>query len=431
MRTIDTKDYDVVVVGSGSAGFVAAVGAARAGVKTAIIERYGMPGGCMTVMGNNDVAQFFAHKKQIIDGIGWEFIKRCEKRGFCKIPDMFVDAPHWMYGVRVNPVGAASVIDEMLLEAGVDIYYHQPAVDVELTEQNGKKKVDSVIISTKNGLVRLYAKVIIDASGDGDICVYAGAEYECGDNMDDHLQPATIRYFLDRTEQDDKTKKELDEKGMKIIEKKEFLNGDYTPPLFSQMYAANGINLNHISGFNGSKNESKTNAEIEARRYVCGLIDYLKETGGDKGIDIVGCSPEVAMRETRRIMCDTYITVDDYVSARDYDDAICYSFYPIDLHRDGDGGIYQVFLTDGQVPKIPLSALTPKGISNMLVAGRCASGDRLANSAFRVKASCMAMGQAAGAAAAVFVKGQCGDIREADLNEIKAILKEQNAIVPE
>lgn len=197
------------------------------------------------------------------------------------------------------------------------------------------------------------------------------------------------------------------------------------------MYAANGINLNHISGFNGSKNESKTKAEIEARRYVCGLIDYLKETGGDKGIDIVGCSPEVAMRETRRIMCDTYITVDDYVSARDYDDAICYSFYPIDLHRDGDGGIYQVFLTDGQVPKIPLSALTPKGISNMLVAGRCASGDRLANSAYRVKASCMAMGQAAGAAAAVFVKGQHSDIRETDLNEIKAILKEQNAIVPE
>lgn len=133
MKIINGKSYDVVVCGSGSAGFCAAVQSARAGMKTAIIEKYGMPGGIMTVMGNNDVAQFYAHKKQVISGIGWEFILRLAEHGFADIPDMTVDAPHWKYGVHVNIVAAAHVIDSMLIEAGVDIYYNQPVVEVEVS----------------------------------------------------------------------------------------------------------------------------------------------------------------------------------------------------------------------------------------------------------------------------------------------------------
>ena len=99
------------------------------------------------------------------------------------------------------------------------------------------------------------------------------------------------------------------------------------------------------------------------------------------------------------------------------------------------GGIQQVFLTDGQVPSIPLSALTVSGISNLYVAGRCASGDRLANSAYRVKASCMAMGQAAGAAAALACDncgsgGHLGNTRGIDFERLRSILAEHGAILP-
>lgn len=100
------------------------------------------------------------------------------------------------------------------------------------------------------------------------------------------------------------------------------------------------------------------------------------------------------MRETRRILGDWYITAEEYERGISYPDGICYSFYPIDLHQDGMKEIHQIFLIDGQVPQIPLSALIVRDLDNVYVAGRCASGDRLANSAFRVKASCMAMGQA-------------------------------------
>lgn len=147
--------------------------------------------------------------------------------------------------------------------------------------------------------------------------------------------------------------------------------------------------------------------------------------------DLESISPETAMRETRRIVCDMKITVDDYVSARKYPDGICNSFYPIDLHRDGMDGIYQIFLTDGQVPSIPLSAMTVRGLSNLFVAGRCAWGDRLANSAYRVKASCMAMGQACGAAAAQAVDENSGRTRGLDIRKLRDTLVKNGAIVPE
>lgn len=428
MNIVRELEFDVAVCGAGSAGFAAAVSAARAGAKTAVFEKYGMPGGCMTVMGNPDVAQFYAHKKQIIDGVGWEFIKRCEARGFCTIPDMFVDAPHWKYGVRVNPVGAAAVMDEMFSEAGVEVFYHQPAVSVETEGE----RVCAIIVSTKSGLMRVRAKAVIDCTGDGDVCVYAGASYELGDNMDNHLQPGTIGYYVSRREADAEELARLDGIAAEKREAEGVMPSGQIRPDCTGVYNARGINLNHISDFNGADSDSKTLAEIQGRRYLCDVMDHLKEIGAWQYAEITGCAPEVAMRETRRIVCDTRITAEDYVAAKHYPDSVCHSFYPIDLHRSGDdGGIYQIFLTDGQVPRIPMSAMTVKGFKNLLVAGRCACGDRLANSAYRVKASCMAMGQAAAVCAAVTVNDGLENVRDADIEKIRDILRQQNAIVPE
>lgn len=97
MECRNLEQVDVLVCGAGCAGFCAAVQAARAGMKTALVERYGMPGGIMTVMGNNDVALFYAHKRQVIRGIGWEFVVRLAESGFASIPDMTGDTltPSW------------------------------------------------------------------------------------------------------------------------------------------------------------------------------------------------------------------------------------------------------------------------------------------------------------------------------------------------
>lgn len=408
--------YDVIVCGSGSAGFCAAVQAARTGMKTAVIERNGMSGGIMTVYGNNDVAQFYAHHKQVIRGIGWEFILRLNEKGYAPIPDMSVKAPHWHYGIRVNIPAAAHMMDLMLMEAGVDIYYSQPVVDVEVDGSI----VQSVIISTKAGLKRLRSKMFIDCSGDGDLCAWAGADYECGDT----LQPGTVRYFFNVNNIDDDTAVSINTemKNNKILKKSDTMNSS-----IEHLIRTNGNNSNHISGYNGADSESKTMANIEGRAVAFRIMESM---GEHKNL-ISNIAHETAMRETRRIICDHYITCDEYVNAYDYEDSICYSFYPIDLHRDDMESIYQIFLTDGQVPKIPLSALIVKNFDNLYVAGRCASGDRLANSAYRVKASCMAMGQAAAAAAAVAISENNATARGCDINNIKQILSKNDAIVPQ
>jgi hypothetical protein len=137
--------------------------------------------------------------------------------------------------------------------------------------------------------------------------------------------------------------------------------------------------------------------------------------------------PETAIRETYRIDGLCCITVEDYLSGRVFDDALSYSFYPIDLHVEH--GVEPEHLRDSVVATVPLRALIPKGSRNIIVAGRCISSDRLANSALRVQASCMGMGQAAGAVAAIAVRHNTTP-ENIPLLEVKELLRSNNAIVP-
>ena len=429
----DEKSYDLIVCGCGVAGFTAAVQGARAGLKTAVVERYGMPGGILTVGGNNDIAQFFAHHMQVIRGIGWEYVTRLAQAGYAVIPDKMADGPHWIYGVHVNIPAAAYMMDLMMTEAGVDLYYHQPVADVETeTTAEGMFHVMSVILASKEGLRRLRGKVFIDCTGDGDAAVFAGAQYECGgeSETDGFLQPGTIRFYIDKLNLPEEVRKKAD----RILNEYR-MSGRMDPtdvrsrPI-SLILDARGNNIGHVSGFNGADSDSKTASEVAGRASVYRLMNALQDAGVpmDPFPPIETIAPEVAVRESRRILGDGYMTEENYVAGYEYPDAVCTSFYPIDLHRHGDNGIRQTFLTDGQIPTVPLSALIVKGIDNMLVAGRCASGDRLANSAYRVKASCMAMGQAAAACAAIAHRNN-QTIRQAGIEEIRTLLRQNNAIV--
>ena len=137
--------------------------------------------------------------------------------------------------------------------------------------------------------------------------------------------------------------------------------------------------------------------------------------------------PEVSFRESYRIHGETIITVDDYTAGKVFDDAICYAFYPVDLHTKT--GVRPKPLKPGTVPTVPLRALIPKGSRNIIVAGRCVSSDRLANSGLRVQASCMAMGQVAGATAALAAAGNTAPL-QVPLADIRDMLGEHGAIVP-
>jgi hypothetical protein len=142
---------------------------------------------------------------------------------------------------------------------------------------------------------------------------------------------------------------------------------------------------------------------------------------------LVHMQPEPGFRESFRIRGETVITHDDYVSGRLFEDAVCNAFYPVDMHTRS--GVRPKPLATGIVPTVPLRALAPKGSTNLLAAGRCVSSDRLANSGLRVQASCMAMGQAAGMAAALAANAGTTPL-EVPLGEIRRMLRVHGAIVP-
>lgn len=379
--------YNVIVCGAGSAGFCAAVAAARMGMKTALVEKYNTPGGILTVMGNNSIDQFnnpyIPDKKIVIAGIGWEFVLRLHKEGYARIPDMNAERKaHDQYSVKVNPVAAAKVMDDMLIESGVRLYYGQSVVDAE-TENN---RIESIVISTKTGLRRLKADLFIDCTGDGDLAAFAGAEFVAGDG-NGVFQPGTLRFY---------------------------------PAVDAEDRILNyGDNRNHVN-INITDSDSITYAEIESRKMI-----YEQMKNGDQ---IMAVAPAVAPREGRRIAGLSVMSVEDYCAGTVFEDSVCYSYWFVDIHRDGKPA-YIKYITHDRTPTIRLSAMISKDFSNLMMAGRCVSSDRETNSALRVKASCMAMGQAAATAAAIAVQSSV-NVRDISIEKLKEILDHQGAIIP-
>lgn len=383
----NSETYDIIVCGAGCAGFCAAVAAARLGANTALVEKYNTPGGILTVLGNNSIDQFnnpfVRDKKMVIGGIGWEFVLRLHREGYATIPDM--NAPrrdHMQYGVKVNPVAAAKIMDDMLLESGVSLYYGQSVVDAETSDG----RIGSILISTKSGLKRLTAKVFIDCTGDGDLAAFAGAGFAAG-NGNGVFQPGTLRYYP-AVDADDK-----------------ILNY--------------GDNKNHVK-LDVTDSDSITRSEIASRKMI---FEQMK-----KGDRIMAVAPAVAPREGRRIAGITEMKVEDYYNGKVFEDSVCYSYWFVDIHREGQAA-YIKYITHDKTPTIRLSSMISRDVSNLMMAGRCVSSDRETNSSLRVKASCMAMGQAAGTAAAIAVRDGV-DPGKVPADQVRKVLDQNGAIIP-
>jgi hypothetical protein len=183
----------------------------------------------------------------------------------------------------------------------------------------------------------------------------------------------------------------------------------------------NQIHRLYVHGADSTNSRTVTHANLTGRKSI---LAALREK---KGTRLMHLQPETGFRESYRIDGETLITVNDYRSGKKFDDAICYAFYPVDLHTKN--GVKPEPLKPGVIPTVPLRALIPKGSKNIIVAGRCVSSDRLANSGLRVQASCMGMGQAAGVAATLAAKAGSTPL-EIPLKEIHDLLRQHGAIIP-
>ena len=441
-------DYDVVVCGGGPAGIMAAIAAARNGACTILLEQYAFLGGNAAMF--LPIMTFHDHLgHQIIQGIPQEFIDRIAALGgsaghhlcACHCSVTCVDGETLKY-----------VAQEMCLEAGVTLLLHSPVT--ETTVEDGCLR--SVVVENKSGRQVIRGKVFIDATGDGDVAARAGAPYEMGRPEDGSLQPPTFMFRMGNVDMArfmaDVLARGKGEAAHVHYDYQAYLHGyqfiffgcdDYvrqaqangelpvpwtfifvTTPRLGEV----AINMGKVPGTIGTDALSLTHAEIEGRRQMFTIVPFLqKYIPGFEGAHLIDSAHQIGIRESRRITGEYTLTGADLLHNPVFPDSIALGGYMIDLHSPaGIGNVAGDILEHGY--HIPYRALVPLGVEHLLTAGRCISVDWTALGSTRVMAICMAIGQAAGTAAAVAVRQQTTP-RLLDVAEVQRLLVRDKALI--
>lgn len=384
-RPLDViHETDVLVVGGGPAGFAAAVSAARAGAKTCLVERYGYFGGLWT--GGLVLLVISTHAKEsggrvkVMRGIGDELVERVNGIGGAinQSPDKF--------NPTTDPEATKFVMDEMIRECGTKVYLHSWVADVIM--EGGA--VRGAVIESKAGRQAILSKVVIDASGDGDVFAAAGAEHE------QRLHAIGLVHRVGNYDRTDKGKL----KAAGITK----LGGAEPEP------SARWINLRGPSTDNLDIGEL-TRLEMEHRRAIWERVQKLRKTPGGEPLFLLQTAPQLGVRTSRLLAGVHQLTFKDSREGKKFPDAI------------GVGGAQSANHVGWP---IPYGALLPKTVDNILAAGRCISCDQKLIEDMRLIAACLITGHGAGAAAAVAVKSGCRP-RDVDVAKVQALLREQGA----
>ena len=444
-RTIQT---DVLVIGGGPAGFGAAVAAARNGAKTLVIEKGAMLGGMATagLVGPFMTCYDNDAKEQIVKGIFDELCVRAEKYGGAihpsKVEGMTTYSSYYIKSHRhVTPFMSeilAIAMEDMAQEAGVGILYNVNALDTIV--KGGR--IDSVVVSMKQGLAVIRAKVYIDCTGDADIACFAGVTTVLGDEQNGVMQPTSLFFEvggIDREKFVGALEAKSDRLGVPgsncwswyIEEAKK--NGDwhldrneignYEQPVKGRWK----INTTRMAHIDATKSEEITKALIEGRKQVQEVLAFMRKyVPGCADIQLLQIASSLGVRETRHIVGEYKLTAEDILAQKHFDDAICTFAYAIDIHNSEGGGA--TFKEVNHYYTIPYRCLVPKGCGNLLVAGRSISGTSEAAASYRVIPCCIATGQAAGTAAAIALASRVPTDR-IDVAKLRRTLVEQGAVI--
>lgn len=417
-----TQRADVLVIGGGTAGTIAAIQAGRLGARTVLVEAGSQLGGTTSTGGVDFPGLFHAWGRQIISGIGWELVTETVRLNGDRLPDFTVPtgAQHWRHQVRLSGALYAVLAEEACLKAGVQLRYYEFPVSARATSKGWK-----VQLAGKGTQMEVEARQLVDCTGNAAVI----GLLDLPRRREKVTQPGTLIYRLGGYQLDlDNAEffEALEAKAREAVRQGRLLETDFNHNL-CHFLGVGGENAMHVPGADSSTSETHTLTNSRGRQSLLRILRFLKPLPGFEKLRLERLQPETGVRETYRIVGETTVTHEDYASGRKFADAVAYSFYPIDLHDEQ--GVRPRPLAEGVVPTIPLGALIPKGSRNLMVAGRCLSSDRLANSALRVQASCMAMGQAAGVAAALAARSGTTPFR-VPTAEIRQTLATHGAVVP-
>ena len=445
-REIEVREhYDVIVAGGGMAGFAAAYSAAREGARVLLIERNSSLGG----VGTQALVNHILGVRAIVDGtltqcvgdVFAEIERRILTMGVgVDVRDIdFTLNPHGWYpslgtGLIFDCEKMKLLLEKMLTEVGAKILYTTDIIDV--TRVNDR--VTSLVVHNKSGLCAYSADYVVDTTGDADIVRLSGCECEMGDE-NGGVSAASLEMHVegvDKVALCEYMKTTGDVRFKSIIKRLQEC-GVWTFPyeIFISVNLVRDdvfmINTIRQVGIDGADAESVTRGVIEGRAENYKLLEIMREHfPGFKNATVRQIAPTIGIRETYRIRSERDLTVKDLMDCERIEESVAMTGYGWDLpdpkrptHNPGDTWVRPSIFAE-----IPYGALVPKGIDNVIVAGRCIGTERQALGPTRVMGPCIATGTAAGVAVTIAKKDGCA-LRDVDVSSLRDALRSRGGLL--
>jgi hypothetical protein len=389
---------DVFVCGGGPAGVSAALAAARAGAKTRLVEVHGCLGGIWTA---GLLVWILNYRDK--PGMMQVFAKELERRGAARD-----------YGgaLACDVEVMKLMLEDLCEEAGVEIMLHTRVAAAAVDDQ---KRLRLAVTESKSGRRAYAGKVFIDATGDADLAVQAGCGWDFACPETGRGQPMSLIVLFAGVEIEQiarfvrgwsEPRGQGNPKMSLLAElRRAGVDPSYsTPAIF---YLRDGLfcmMANHEYGVRGFREEDVTAATLRARAENHRMIDALRSLGGPwKNIFLCATAEQIGVRESRRVHGLYTVSTKDLVEGARHEDAVCRVNYPVNVHSIDPTDSRSATQTGLRAKPydIPLRALIARDVEGLMMAGRCISGDFIAHSSYRVTGNAVALGEAAGAAAAV------------------------------
>ncbi len=415
--------YELIVAGGGFAGFAAAVAAAKEGVDVLLIERNNCLGGAAA---NALVMPFMKYwtnhpetkeREYLCGNLFLEITDELKK--LSGIMDTKSDFDEEILKL---------VLNRMAIKYGVTLLFHTTVT--ETVVQDGK--VESVKAYGKSGTLEFYADHFIDATGDAELCALSGCEFNLGRESDNLCQPMTLCFRIGGVNKTEfrKNRTMIDPLYREFQKKGLIKNPRENLLIFDTLNdGVLHINSTRIVRKNPTDPFELTAAEIEAREQVFELHGFLKDNiPGFEHARVVSTAMHIGIRESRKIVGEYVLTEQDLLSLARFDDAIAHANYAIDIHNPEGGGTYWHEFKSGEWYEIPYRCLIPKGMKNLLAAGRCISSTHEAQASYRIMPFCCELGQAAGCAVAVAKEDET-PLRSIDVKKLQKKLRTERFVI--
>ncbi|MGF7145385.1 ribulose 1,5-bisphosphate synthetase/thiazole synthase [Anaerotaenia torta] len=442
------EQYDVIVCGGGTSGVMAALSAARNGMRVLILEKNAYFGGANTAAMVSPLMTFHAGKRQVVKGIAQEIIDRLKEKKAT-------------LGHIKDPIGMVSSITPIDSEALKMLYFEmlgsEPNVSVLLNSiitgvgiSNGI--IETVTVTTRAGKQIFKAALVVDATGDGDIISFAKENFVIGRTQDGMAQPMSLMFKVSGIRMDEvrqyiranpeqfiwNSQCDVNDyvavSGFFSLVKQAQENGDLNIPrdrvLFFQGLKEGEaiINMVRVIKLSGVAPDELTKAEFEAHAQVREIVAFLRQyVPGFADCRLEMVADMIGVRESRRLSGMYTLTADDVINNREQPDSVAVCAFPIDIHSPSGDELNWVRKEKYNCYDIPYRAMLPQKTKNLIVTGRCISATHEALASARISATAMALGEAAGLACAICIKNATS-LHKLEVSELQDNLRKQGAV---